>query len=107
MVVTPWKNASTSASPNETVYGLQLEGAECDRFFQADRETIELEFEGYAHVVKVEVARPAFASSACRALVHSEIGRWLIDNGLDGWQISQPPQLFLKFIGGNRFRLMR
>jgi hypothetical protein len=105
MIVTAWNNGTLSSSG--AGYGLQLDGADCDRFFKQDSETIELEFEGYAHVVKVEVANYSFSSSRCRALIHSEIGRWLIDNGFEAWQISQPPKLFLKFIGGKRFRLMK
>ena len=105
MIVTAWKNGLPLESG--VGYGLQLDAADCDRFFQRDWETIELEFEGYANVVKVDVANQAFSNSTCRELIHSEIGRWLIDNGLDSWPMWQPPKLSLKFIGGNRFRLMR
>ena len=107
MIVTAWKNDTASASSTDTGYGLQLDRADCDRFFQRGWQTIELEFQGYAHVVKVEVTRQGCSSSTCLELIHSEIGRWLMDHGLDSWQSGQPPKLSLKYIGGNRFRLTK
>jgi hypothetical protein len=105
MIVTAWKNGTPSLSG--AGYGVKLDADDRDRFFQRDWETIELEFEGYPHVVKVNVAKQSFWNSTCRELIHSEIGRWLIDNGLDSWQMRQPPRLSLRFIGGNRFRPMK
>lgn len=105
MIVTAWKNGSPSETGSE--YGVKLSADDRDRQFQRDWETIELELEGYANVVKVNVAKPSFWNSNCRELIHSEIGRWLIDNELEPWQMGQPPKLSLKFIGGNRFRLMK
>ena len=105
MIVTAWKNGAPSTSG--TGYGVRLAAGDRDRYFQKDWETIELELEGYAQVVKVNVAKPSFWNSKCRELVHSEIGRWLIENGLDSWRLRNPPKLSLKFIGGNRFRLMK
>ncbi|HEU4744586.1 MAG TPA: hypothetical protein VFS61_05080 [Anaerolineales bacterium] len=105
MIVTAWKNGSPSKTGSG--YGVKLSADDRDRHFQRDWETIELEFEGYANVVKVNVAKPSFWNSHCRELIHAEIGRWLIDNGLESWQTGQPPRLSLKFIGGNRFRLMK
>jgi hypothetical protein len=105
MIVTAWKNGTPSA--NGAGYGVKLEAGDRDRYFQKDWETIELELEGYAHVVKVNVAKPSFWNSKCRELIHSEIGRWLIENGLGSWGWGNPPKLALKFIGGNRFRLTK
>jgi hypothetical protein len=105
MIVTAWKNETSSRS--ESGYGVKLAANDRDLFFCKDWETIELELQGYAQVVKVNVAKPSFWNSSCMELNHSEIGRWLIDNGLESWQLGQPPKLSLKFIGGNRFRLMR
>ncbi len=107
MIVTAWKNGTASASQSGAGYGVKLNAHDWDQFFRKDWETIELELEGYAQVVKVNVAKPSFWNSTCRELIHAEIGRWLIDNGFDSWQTGQPPRLSLKFIGGNRFRLMR
>ena len=106
MIVTAWKNGNASTSSSGALYGVKLAADDRDRYFRRDWETIELELEGYAQVVKVNVAKPSFWNSTCRELIHSEIGRWLIDNGLESWQVGKPPQLALKFIGGNRFRLM-
>ena len=105
MIVTAWKNGSPS--PSGAGYGVKLAAGDRDRYFQKDWETIELELEGYAHVVKVSVAKPSFWNSSCRELIHSEIGRWLIENGLGSWGWGNPPKLSLKFIGGSRFRLMK
>lgn len=107
MIVTAWKNGTASASASGAGYGVKLEASDRDRYFQRDWETIELELEGYAQVVKVNVAQPSFWNSGCRELIHSEIGRWLIENGLDSWNMGQPPKLSLRFIGGSRFRLTR
>lgn len=104
MIVTAWKNGTPLKSG--AGYGVRLAADDRDRYFRKDWETIELELQGYPHVVKVNVAKPSFWNSKCRELIHSEIGRWLIDNGLDSWQLGKPPKLALKFIGGNRFRLM-
>jgi hypothetical protein len=105
MIVTAWKNGTPS--PTGAGYGVKVAADDRDRYFQRDWESIELEFQGYAHVVKVNVAKPSFWNSTCRELIHAEIGRWLIDNGMDSWPMWQPPKLSLKFIGGNRFRLMK
>ena len=105
MIVTAWKNGNPS--PNGAGYGVKLEAADLDCYFQKDWETIELELQGYAHVVKVDLGKPSLWNSKCRELIHSEIGRWLIDNGLSSWQGGNPPKLSLKFIGGTRFRLMK
>ena len=105
MIVTAWKNGTPASSIAD--YGVILAPDDWDYYFQKDWETIELELQGYAHVVKVNVAKPSFWNSKCRELIHAEIGRWLIDNGLESWQMGQPPRLSLKFIGGNRFRLMK
>jgi hypothetical protein len=105
MIVTAWNNGTPS--PSGAGYGVKLAADDRDRYFQRDWETIELELEGYAHVVKVNVAKPSFWNSKCRELIHSEIGRWLIEHGLNSWGWGNPPKLSLKFIGGNRFRLMR
>ena len=78
-----------------------------DRYFRRDWETIELELAGYARVVKVNVAKPSFWNFSCRELIHAEIGRWLIDNGLSPWNRGKPPKLSLRFIGGTRCRLMK
>ena len=107
MIVTAWKNGTEPACPSGAEYGVSVETDDRDRYFQKDWETIELELQGYAHVVKVNVATPSFWSCTCRELTHSEIGQWLIDNGLDSWNLGTPPKLSLKFIGGNRFRLMK
>jgi len=105
MIVTAWKNGTPSESG--AGYGLKLNAEDRDRFFRRDWKTIELEFEGYANVVKVNVAKASFWNSTCRELIHSEIGRWLIENELSSWPMWQPPKLSLMFIGGNRFRLMK
>jgi len=105
MIVTALKNGTPT--PGGAGYGVRLAADDCDRYFRKEWDTIELELEGYAQVVKVNLAEPSFWNSTCRELVHSEIGRWLIENKLDCWQLSQPPELSLKFIGGNRFRLMK
>ena len=105
MIVTAWKNGTPSKTG--TGYGVKLNAEDRDRYFRRDWETIELELEGYANVVKVNVAKHSFWNSTCRELIHSEIGRWLMDHGMDSWQMRQPPKLSLKFIGGNRFRLMK
>jgi hypothetical protein len=105
MIVTAWKNGTPSTT--DSAFGVKLSADDWDRYFRKDWETIELELQGYAHVVKVNVAEPSFWSSDCKELIHSEIGRWLIENGLESWQVGQPPRLSLKFIGGNRFRLMK
>jgi hypothetical protein len=105
MIVTAWKNGTPT--PSGAGYGVKLAADDRDRYFQRDWDTIELELEGYAHVVKVNVAKLSFWNSTCRELIHSEIGRWLIDNGLGCWQMRQPPKLSLKFIGGNHFRLTK
>ena len=105
MTVTAWKNGTPS--PSGAGYGVRLAAEDRDRYFQRDWETIELEFAGYANVVKVDIANESFWNSSCRELIHSEIGRWLIDNGLDSWPMWQPPKLSLRFIGGNRFRLTK
>ena len=105
MIVTAWNNGTPSRSGAE--YGVSVEVDDRDRYFCRDWETIELELQGYAHVVKVNVAKPSFWNSTCRELIHAEIGHWLIDNRLDSWPVGQPPKLQLKFIGGNRFRLVK
>ena len=105
MVVTAWNNGSYSKSG--AGYGVKLAADDRDRYFQRNWKTIELELEGYANVIKVNVAKPSFWNSKCRELIHSDIGRWLIDNGLNTWQTRQPPKLYLKFIAGNRFRLTK
>ena len=105
MIVTAWKNGTPS--PSGAGYGVKLAANDRDQYFRRDWDTIELELEGYAHVVKVNVAKPSFWNSTCRELIHSEIGRWLMENGLDSWNLWKLPKLSLKFNGGNRFRLMR
>lgn len=81
---------------------VKLAADDRERYFRRDWETIELELEGYAHVVKVNVAKPSFWNSSCRELIHAEIGRWL-----SPWNRGKPPKLSLRFIGGTRFRLMK
>ena len=105
MIVTAWKNQIPSRMG--AGYGVKLAADDRDRYFCRDWETIELELEGYAQVVKVPVENPSFWDSTCSELFHAEIERWLIDHGLESWQIGKPPRLGLKFIGGNRFRLTR
>ena len=105
MIVTAWNNGSPL--PSGSGYGVKLAADDRDRYFQRHWENIELELEDYAHIVKVNVAKSSFWNSKCRELIHSEIGRWLIDNGLGSWQLGQPPRLSLEFISSNRFRLMR
>lgn len=107
MIVTAWKNGTASASSTSAEYGVRLDADDRDRYFRRDWETIELELQGYAQVVKVDVAEPSFWNGGCRELIHAEIGRWLVDNGLSSWDLGKPPKLALKFIGGSRFRLMK
>ena len=107
MIVTAWKNGTVSSSATDANYGVRLAANDRHHYFQRDWETIELELEGYAHVVKVNVAKPSFWDSRCSELFHAEIERWLIDHGLESWQMGKPPKLGLKFIGGNRFRLTK
>ena len=105
MIVTAWINGTAFVSG--AAYGVRLAAEDRDRYFQRDWETIELELGGYALVVKIDVAKPSFWNSTCSELIHTEIGRWLIENGLESWQAGQPPKLSLKLIGGTRFRLMK
>jgi hypothetical protein len=105
MIVTAWNNGTPSSTG--AGYGVKLKAFDRDRHFRREWDTIELELEGFAHVIKVNVAKASFWNSSCRELIHSEIGRWLIDKGLHSWQLGKPPKLSLRYIGGNRFRLTK
>ena len=58
MIVTAWNNGAASASHSGAGYGIRLAAGDRDRYFCRDWETIELELQGYAQVVKVNVAKP-------------------------------------------------
>jgi hypothetical protein len=101
MIATAWMNGKQSA-PN-VAYGLKIQAADRDRYFQKGWKTVTLELEGYSRLVEVNVDKPSFWGPKCRELISKEIGFWFMENNLVPWPKRKPPKLLIEPIAGNRF----
>ena len=101
--VVAWNNGNYNKSGSG--YGIKISVADRDRLFNLVWKEIELDLMDYKQQVLVNIAKPSFWGPLCRELIHIDIGRWLIRNGLIPWPTGQPPKLTLKQIYENRFLL--
>jgi len=67
--------------------------------------TAELHFLPVAQPVVVNIDEDSFWSTTCRELISSEIGRWLLNNGLAPWPSGAPPKVLLHPIGRAAFEV--
>jgi hypothetical protein len=105
MIVTAWNNGAHSKSG--AGYGVKIEASDRDRFFQRNWKSIRLSLEGTSGVIEVNIAKPSFWGATCRELISTDIGQWLILNGLAPWLKGNPPKLSLEHIDGNQFLLTK
>ena len=97
MIVTAWNDGKKY--PTGAGYGLKIDAADRDRYFQREWKTVTLVLEGQGAPVEVNVDKPSFWNKTCRELISAEVGRWLIKNGLVPWPKGRPPKLVLEPFG--------
>ncbi|HNW95741.1 MAG TPA: hypothetical protein PKL60_06100 [Anaerolineaceae bacterium] len=103
MIVKAWNNGERSSDGNG--YGVKLSVRDRDRYFIPSWKTVSIELEGNPDSIAVNVDKPSFWNKTCRELIHKEIGKWLIKNGLSDWPPYHPPALELQVINERKFFL--
>ncbi len=103
MIVTAWNNGEhhkTGAG-----YGVKIDVADRDQFFQRDWKSIILEIEGKPEKIEVNIEKDSFWGKTCRELINKEIGIWMLQNGLAPWPQDHPSQMLLEPKGDRHFCL--
>lgn len=101
MIVSGWSDGSPNNSTGSG-YGVRLSRSDRDGWFRKEWSSVNLEIEG-KRTIEVNVA-PSFWRG-CTELRHSEIGWFLLHNGLAPWPKGAPPRVRLEPLGGRRFKL--
>lgn len=97
MIVTAWTDGQQHASG--AGYGLKIDAADRDRYFQREWQSIMLILEGKNEPVEINVNKASFWNKTCRELISVEVGRWLMKNELVPWTKGHPPKLVLEPFG--------
>jgi hypothetical protein len=104
MKVTAWNNGKYSATG--AGYGVKLSSEDRDREFDRSWKTVAVELEN-RKTIQVNIAKNSFWSETCRELIHVEMGRWMLEQGLAPWPKGHPPRLQLIPNGEAKFTLCR
>lgn len=94
-----WSNGRVQASG--AGYGVRIDIADRDRFFDRRWTSVDVEFRNDTAVVRLS---PSFWRT-CTELRSAAIGRWMLSEGLAPWPGGEPPALNLIPRGGRRFEL--
>lgn len=107
MIVTAWNNGPHF--PSGAGYGVKVGYDDRSRYFRREWKSVFVLLEGQSQPIEINVAKKSFWAKTCGELISSEIGRWLIKNGMQTWQKYKAPKLVLEpmadSIDGNRFYL--
>jgi len=98
---TPW----TNGKPNHRTgsgFGLRIPKDIRETLFQVDWKNIEISTGGKIFNVPIT---PGFWNK-CNEIRSAEIGKWLIENGLDIWPKGHPPKIKVRYNGGRRFTIV-
>ncbi|QBQ53078.1 hypothetical protein [Nitrosococcus wardiae] len=104
MQVIAWSNGSHKKSG--AGYGVKLSIEDRDRYFERGWQSVKLTLEDGAEI-EVNVGKKSFWSGTCRELIHSQIGKWLLEVDLAPWPKGNPPKLELRPLGKAYFKLQR
>jgi len=102
MKVVAWNNGQHHASG--AGYGLKVDQADRDRFFDKSWDSVILVLPGGSEV-DINVAKESFWSDSCRELISRDIGQWLLETGNAPWPKGAPPKFELSPTSDNRFSL--
>lgn len=103
MEVTAWNNGQYAVSG--AGYGLRVEQADRDRYFDKDWQIVWIVLPGVADEIKVHIDASTFWSDSSGELLNQRIGQWLIENGYAQWKRRKPPRFFLDADENARFTL--
>ena len=95
MIAIAWNNGAHK--PTGAGYGLKLSIVDRDKHFHRRWKSVILEIPRRSGRIEVEVnvSKQSFWDRRCGELIHREIGRWLIEQGLAPWPKRKPPRIEL------------
>ena len=102
MLMNAWNNGRFL--PNGSGYGVEVSKHFRDEYLSVEWPSIFLHLEGEEEPVELAINNSVFWNRG-RELRSGKIGKWLMKNGVDHWDLENPPELFVEPMQYNHFKV--